>query len=185
MKRLTLVAIPMAVACLFACKDSKPKAAVPEVVEDTIAAADHSVCGRLCGEGTSMNTLQLVTAQGDTLVFMLDDGNRHADVQGGLGDGDSMVIVKAPDGAKDALPAKVVNVTSLMGKWGSLERHFTLLADGTVQGNVREPRPYTRWTLFEGRLILSQDTFDIVQLGPDSLYLKQGDERIGYRRLGK
>lgn len=183
MKSLSLVATFVVAVCLCGCKENKPKVTLPEVVEDTVVVADNSIGGRICGEGTSMNVMQLVTAQGDTLVFMLDDGNHHADVQGGLGDGDSMVVVKAADGAKESLPEKVVNVTSLMGKWGTLERHITLKADGTVESNVKEPRPYTHWKLFNGRLVLSQDTFDIALLGPDSLYLQQGDAHIGYRRL--
>lgn len=182
MRILSFMATLMAVACFCSCKDNNPKVAMPEVVEDTVVAVDNSVYG-ICGDGTSMNSLQLVTAKGDTSVFMLDDGNHHADVQGGLNAGDSMAVVTAADGDGVALPSKVVNISSLMGKWGTLERHFALKADGTVESNVKEPRPYTHWQLFNGRLVLSQDTFAIAQLGPDSLYLRHGDDTIGYRRL--
>lgn len=182
MKSILTVAALAAIASMCACRSDKAKVNMPEVVEDTVVAVDNTLYG-VCGEGTSMNALQLVTAAGDTLCVMLDDGTRHADVQGGLTEGDSMAVVKAADGATGELPLKVVNVTSLLGKWGTLQRHFALKADGSVESNVKEPRPYTHWQLFNGRLVLSQDTFDIDHLGPDSLYLRQGEERIGYRKL--
>lgn len=181
MKRLTLALPALLLAALACgCGGKKEQAPQKETAADSVAPGDSSVHG-VCGDGTSMHSLQLLHG-GDTLIFALGDGDKASDVQGGLTAGDSMAVAVGRGG--DVKPVdKVVNVTSLLGRWAALDRQFTLLADGRVQDAMKEPRPCTRWQLHNCRLVLAPDTFDIVTLGPDSLYLAHGADTLGYRRV--
>lgn len=166
---------------LMGCGGKKAAKPVAEIVEDTVEIADASIYG-ICGDGTSMHSLQLLVG-GDTLVIALNNDDQIADVQGGLAVGDSMAVVCDTLETGTTEVRKVVNVTSLMARWASLGHQFSLLPDGRVEGSVREPHAYSQWKLLNGRLVLAPDTFDITLLGPDSLYIECGGERLGYRRM--
>ena len=47
---------------------------------------------------------------------------------------------------------------------------------------MQEPKPYTEWSICNGKLVLSADTFDIYALGADSLYLENAEGIYGYKR---
>ena len=125
-----------------------------------------------CGEGTAMHTLELLTGKGDTLVFNYDvDGSVVSDIQGGLEVGDSLAVIdtQTSDGRT---VVRAINLTTLLGKWTSLERNLEFLKNGRLISTLKEPHTYTHWTICNGHLVLSADTFDIENLGPDSLSLK-------------
>lgn len=84
-----------------------------------------------------MHTLQLITDVGDTLEFALLDGyDMPSDVQGGLMAGDRMAVVGTMmDGERVA--TKVINVTTLLGKWVSIDKNFEIEEGGTVKSNVK------------------------------------------------
>ena len=79
------------------------------------------------------------------------------------------------DGEKST--KKIINLTTLQGKWLSLDKNFEIQEGGVVKSNVKaESKPWTSWKILNGRLLLNKDTFDIVKLGNDSLYL---ENRVG------
>ena len=45
-----------------------------------------------------------------------------------------------------------------------------------------ESRPYTDWKIVNGRLVLSADTFEVLDLGPDSLYLENDTVIYAFKR---
>lgn len=167
------------------CNEKKKNMPVINVLSDT-TETDTTVYGR-CGDGTAMHTLELITDRGDTIVYTLEGTDTCANVQGGLFVGDRMAVIgEHVKGLNEEMFAKkIINLTSLIGTWSSLDKKFEIVEGGTVVSNTGEPKPYTEWKILNGRLILTPDTFDIYQLGPDSLYLECKDGIYGYKRVKK
>ena len=168
------------------CGQGAPKMVEEEVadsdsiVENEIAELDSTVYG-VCGEGTSMHTVELITDGGDTLYYSarLDE---DADVIGGMMVGDRLAVIGKE---KDGLEAtRVINLTTLLGKWTSLDKNFEIVEGGMVNSNVQaESNPWVSWKILNGRLLLNTDTFDIVELGADSLYLENRNGIFVYKRV--
>ncbi len=154
-----------------------------EPLEQT-AIQDSTIYG-ICGEATMMHTLQLITDGGDTLTFVLpDSGDGGGTVVGGLLAGDRLAVVEGQpvDGEKCA--RKVINLTTLQGKWTSIDKNFEILEGGEVQSDVEaEKNPWTTWKILNGKLLLNRDTFDIDELGSDSLYLENKVGIFVYKRV--
>ena len=77
----------------------------------------------------------------------------------------------------------MVNLTTLLGKWTALDKNFELQEGGVAVSNVTEPKPITEWKISNGRLVLSADTFDIYELGADSLFLENDNGIYTYKRI--
>ena len=77
----------------------------------------------------------------------------------------------------------VINTTSLLGKWTNIAKNFDIEDGGVVHSNVQaESKPYTSWKIYNGCLLLNNDTFQIRLLGPDSLYLENKEGLYEYKR---
>lgn len=149
-----------------------------EVNDET---ADSTVYG-VCGDGTSMHSLQLITDAGDTLTYTILDSEADLDgevsggivsnVEGGLMAGDKVAVTGLKvDG--ELIANRVINVTSLLGHWTSLDKNFEIEEGGTVRSSLKaETNPWTSWKILNGQLLLNRDTFDITSLGADSLYIE-------------
>ena len=180
-------ALPLVLlSCLMACNGNKQKNTDNSAATDTATAADSTLYG-ICGEGTAMHTLQLITLTGDTLNLSLlpdddDDVDTRATVNGGLMCGDHLAVL-ATTTADGPIATKVINLTSLMGRWTSISRNFVIEEGGFVTSDVKaETRPYTSWKIFNGQLLLGRDTFNIVTLGPDSLAIENHNGIYLYKR---
>ena len=173
-------------SCLMACNGNKQKTTDNSAATDTATAADSTLYG-ICGEGTAMHTLQLITLTGDTLNLSLlpdddDDADTRATVNGGLMCGDHLAVL-ATTTADGPIATKVINLTSLMGRWTSISRNFVIEEGGIVTSDVKaETHPYTSWKIFNGQLLLGRDTFNIVTLGPDSLAIENHNGIYLYKR---
>lgn len=165
--------------------DNKSKPAVADtadVQEDE--TPDTTIYGK-CGVSTAMHTLELITDKGDTIIYSLENADTCADVQGGLFSGDRLAIIAGKGREGEPFAKKVINITSLIGKWGSLDKSFEICEGGVVESNFKEPKPYTEWKILNGMLVLSADTFNIYALGPDSLLLENSYGIYGYKRFPK
>lgn len=163
------------------CKNKSQRGAGDTVATDEPTVADSTIYG-VCGENTAMHTLSLITDAGDTLEYILDDTEENP-VVGGLLAGDRLAVVEGPelDGEKTA--RKVINLTTLLGKWTSLDKNFEIEEGGTVKSYVEaEKNPWTSWKILNGKLVLNRDTFDIDNLGSDSLYLENNKGIFVYKR---
>lgn len=187
MKKLIVVALPLLVAAFLiaGCKD-KNKNNVGDGIDSTdveLLVSDSTVYG-VCGENTAMHSLELITDAGDTLRFVLnEDENGDVNVLGGLLAGDRLAVVEGPEVDGEKLAKKVINITTLLGKWTSLDKNFEIQDDGTVRSTVQaEKNPWTSWKIVNGRLVLNRDTFDINNLGSDSLYLENKNGIFVYKR---
>lgn len=179
MNKFRLFMMAAAVVFLAGCnaKKDKPQA----VVDDEEMVADSTVYG-VCGEGTSMHSLELITDAGDTITYTILDA--EADMDGGLSSGPVTTVVggmmsgdkMAVTGHKvegEMLADRVINVTSLLGHWTSLDKNFEIEEGGTVRSNVKaETNPWTSWKILNGQLLLNRDTFAIDNLGADSLAIE-------------
>lgn len=181
MKKIFFALMAMVVAFCAGCNNKKSTQAtlVPEEQAD---AADTTVYG-VCGDGTSMHSLQVITDMGDTIDYMLVDADdNEVDVAGGLMCGDRVAVtgMKTDEGY---IAQKVINMTSLIGRWTSIDKNFVIEEGGTVSSAVKaETKPWTVWKIFNGQLLLNKDTFDVVTLGADSLALENRNGIFVYKR---
>ena len=169
---------------VVSCKNGKTSGNVTTHDSDSISAqtSDSTIYG-VCGEGTAMHTLELLTDQGDTLHFMINMDDTE-NVQGGLLEGDRLAVIagKNIDGDREA--KTVINLTTLQGKWTSIDKNFEIQEGGVVVSNVKaETNPWTAWKILNGKLLLNKDTFQIVGLGADSLYLENNKGVFAYKRI--
>ena len=161
---------------------NESQAADSDTILEEVVVVDTTIYG-VCGEGSTMHTLQLVTDQGDTLsIHMNDEETEAGGVTGGLLVGDRLAVVGTD--SKDGLRVvRGINLTTLMGKWTSLDKNFEIQEGGTVISYVRaESNPWTAWKILNGKLLLNTDTFCIVQLDADSLFLENASGIFVYKR---
>ena len=180
MKYIKLLTILCCGIILASCNGGKTDNA--EAQRDTLNAgsADSTIYGK-CGEGTMMNTLELVTDDGKTLTFTIDE-EKGSDVQGGMMSGDRMAVTYYKT-ADENIAHKIINLTTLLGRWTSLDKNFTINEDGSIESNIQaESKPYTAWAICNARLILNTDTFEVLSLGADSLSLENSKGIFVYKR---
>lgn len=184
-KTYLLLVVAVVIIAITACNNKKAQKTEdnqPELKTEA-TVADSTVYG-VCGDGTMMNTLELITDAGDTVSYALtEDELGNQPVVGGLLAGDRLAVVEGQpiDGEKSA--KKVINLTTLSGKWTSLDKNFEILEGGEVKSNVEaEKNPWTSWKILNGKLLLNRDTFDIDNLGSDSLYLENKEGIFVYKR---
>jgi hypothetical protein len=178
--RKTIMLVALAVLAVVACKEKKDTNRPVLSIQSENEEADTTAYGKCFG--AAMNSLMLVTDNGDTIAYMLETDTVRADVQGGLFDGDKLAILaNNVDGTMRA--TKVINLTTLLGKWTNVARNFDIKDGGVVESHVSaESKPYTSWKIYNGKLILSTDTFEITTLGPDSLYLENDNGIFAFKR---
>jgi hypothetical protein len=172
---------------MMSCGGKGGQQVVASQQEDTAAInsipRDKTLYG-LCGEGTAMNTLQLLRDNGDTLVLSITNAMEAGQVFGGLQVGDR-IAVYANDNNSEAII--VINQNALLGDWvmpnpidGSSEVGIRIKEGGVAESIDQSSIIYKTWKLFNGRLeILSQrdgggdeeelNLYEIVKLGADSL----------------
>ena len=169
---------------ISACRD-KPQRNNNKLESSEQTTTQDSTLYGVCGEGTMMHSLQLITDGGDTIVFALPDSDDGAQtVVGGLLAGDRLAVVEGQpvDGEKCA--RKVINLTTLQGKWTSIDKNFEILEGGEVSSDVEaEKNSWTTWKILNGKLLLNRDTFDIDEIGSDSLYLENKVGIFVYKRV--
>lgn len=178
-KVLYVICAFVAIISCLSCNNGKQQV---EETADSLAVetVDTALYGKI-GEGTMMHTLELLTDDGQLMTMDIDEETGDG-VLGGLlvGDRVSVTFAKGEDGN---VAQKVINLTTLLGRWTSLDRNFTINEDGSVESNVQaESRPYTHWSMLNGQLILNADTFDVLSLGADSLSLENANGIFVYKR---
>lgn len=173
------------VLVLAAC-DAKKKQQIEDT--DEVAEVNDTTVYGVCGEGTSMHSLEIITDAGDTLVYTLlsqdaeTEVETPSDVQGGLMVGDKMAVTGHKT-ADELVADRVINVTSLLGHWTSIDKNFTIEEGGTVHSAVKaETNPWTSWKILNGSLLLNRDTFAIDGLSADSLYLENANGIFTFKR---
>lgn len=177
--KITKITFVAALALMAVGCTDKKEANIPVIKETkAVAQGDETKFGE-CVNATS-HSFQLVQIDGDTLDFIVEEQYLSPEdslvvgdvVCGGLYDGNKMAVMATP-GEEGLVVRKAINVTSLMGRWTSLDKNFEIKDGGVVESHVQnESNPYTEWKILNGKLVLSKDTFNILSIGNDSLYLE-------------
>ena len=139
MKSVRMI-LAFAVSAIFvaACNGTKDKrAGGPEFITGAEEVEDTTIYGR-CGEGTAMHTLELVTDKGDTLVLAVDTEDGEDVVRGGLLAGDRLAVTAFRNADGEDVASRVLNLTTLLGTWTSIDRRFELQEGGAVVSNVTD-----------------------------------------------
>lgn len=193
MKKLVILSVAMTTVMLLSC-GGKQQSQVEETqdsinIED-IVPRDHTIYG-VCTDGTAMNTLEMVTDNGDTLLLSLTTAQEVGKVFGGLQVSDRVAVV-ADNAKKEA--KLVINLNTLMGDWvmpdpidGSSEIGIRIKEGGVAESIDQSVIVYRTWKIFNGELEIElmregggdeeeQNRYEILNLGPDTLV---------YRTIGK
>ena len=170
-----------------------------EVEPDTTAVVyvnrDTTLYG-LCGDGSAMNTLQLITDVGDTVVLSIAEANDMGRCYGGFQSGDRMAVI-----LKDESTAlMVINQSAMLGDWvmpnpmdGSSEMGIRIMEGGIAESIDQPSVIFRSWKLFNGKLEIvsvreggaekvETNFYDIVSIGPDSLVFKDSEDIYEYSR---
>ena len=159
-------------AVAISCKDNKPKSVMSQSgeVEDSVSTNDSTIYGTMVDGG--MNSIILLTDNGDTLEYLVNPDDTLEVVKGGKINGDRFAIIGYKEYG-DNFMRSAINLTSLLGNWSSLDRNFEIKEGGTVTSSLQsEKNPWTAWKIWNGKLILSKDTFEVENLGADTLSLE-------------
>ena len=176
------------------CGGSKQQAQTEETEDTTkvenVILRDQTIYG-VCTEGTAMNTLEMTTDNGDTLMLSLTNAQENGKVFGGLQVADRVAVV-ADKTKKEA--KLVINLNTLMGDWvmpdpidGSAEIGIRIKEGGVAESIDQSVIVYRTWKIFNGDLEIElmregggdeeeSNRYEILTLGPDTL---------AYRTLGK
>lgn len=182
MKNLVYICVA-ALLCgaVTSCDQHKSKSQGDNTDSVTVSMPDTAIYG-VVGEGTTMHVLELVTDDGKTMTFAISQDSL-SDVQGGIFAGDKVTITTRPGTDSDREVVKLLNLSSLLGKWTSIDRNFEIKEDGEVVSAIKaESHPYTQWSAANGNLILNADTFNVLLLGPDSMSIENKDGIFVYKR---
>ena len=190
MKKLAFFGVTALAMTIISCGGGNPQP--QQIVEDDSDSTsvyipqDQTVYG-ICGNGTAMNTLQLLTDNGDTLSLDLTKAQENGQVLGGLQTGDRMAVVPNPAKTEAVI---VINQNTLLGDWvmpnpidGSSEVGIRIKEGGIAESIDQSSIIYKTWKIFNGKLeILSQrdgggdmeetNLYEILILGADSLVYK-------------
>ena len=181
-----MVAGVMALGSCGGGKQTSQNVAENDTTSKGFMPFDRTIYG-LCGEGTAMNTLELITDNGDTLTLSITNAQESGLVLGGLQTGDRLAVM-ANDKKTEA--TEVINLNTLLGDWvmpdpidGSAEVGIRIKEGGVAESIEMTNIIYRTWKIVNGKLeILSvregggdqeeTNLYDILQLGPDTLCYK-------------
>ena len=159
----------------------------------SVVDRDTTVYG-ICGDGSAMNTLQLLTDSGDTLNISVEEAKDADQCFGGFSGGDRMAVL-----LKDKSTAQlVINLSTLMGNWvmlnpldGSSETGFRIKEGGIVEGIDQGSIIFKSWRIYNGQLEMvmireggteeeETNRYSLVTLGADSLVIKDSEDVYRY-----
>ena len=201
MKKLeTIVLMAVAVMTMGSCGGGKNQQAA-EVVNEldpsvvTSINRDSMVYG-ICGDGSAMNTLQLITDIGDTLTLSITEANEKGQCFGGFQGGDRIAVLLSDE----TTASMVINQSALLGDWvmpnpidGSAEMGIRIKEGGVAESIDQPSMIYRSWRLFNGKLEIVAireggieeeeiNLYDLVSLGSDSLVFKDSEDVYEYSR---
>lgn len=195
MKKFVFVGVMTAVMfSLGSCGGGKQQQQ-EEVSQDTTRVEDLGIIDRtiygICTDGTAMNTLEMITDNGDTLTLSLTRAQESGKVLGGLQAADRVAVLANKAKTEAEL---VINLNTLMGDWvmpdpidGSSEIGIRIKEGGVAESIDQSTIIYRTWKIFNGNLDIllvregggdqeEENRYEILTLGPDTLV---------YRTVGK
>ena len=183
MRRLTLLMLTMlALGVIVGCNNKSKEGNViaPNAERGDTASKDSTIYGKLIDGG--MNSMILLTDDGDTLELLRNPEDTSEVVKGGIVPNDRYAVI-AYTSYGDRFIRTAINIESLKGNWSSLDRNFEIKDDGTVTSSVSsETNAWKNWVIYNGRLVLGHDTFTVDELGADSMLLENQQGIYAFKR---
>lgn len=174
--------LSLGILVLGSCRNQSARPVVAPTEDSSAVDEDDSTVYGVCGDGTAMHSLELITDAGDTLNYLITDDASAPVVKGGLFSGDRMAVIGHKEDG-EYVATEVINLTALMGKWTSIDRDFEIMEGGTVKNYVKaETHPWVSWKICNGKLVLNRDTFTVDGLGADSLYIENSRGIFAFKR---
>jgi hypothetical protein len=186
MKRLEIIGVVAAIALTMTSCGNKQQQQQQYYESDSTYVSninrDSTVYG-ICGQKSAMNSLELLTDMGDTLMLSLIEAKDQKQVFGGYAVGDRMAVMLK----NDHVAKLVINLSTLLGNWvmpnpidGSSEMGIAIKEGGIAESIEQSSVIYKTWRIFNGKLeIFAQRDgggdeeeiylYDITKLTADSL----------------
>lgn len=193
----TFFALTALVLTLAACDMRPPLKVGYEAPPDLQEERDSTIYG-FCGRASTSKMLQLITSTDDTLYFDVEEARKKGRVMADYQRGDEIYVLPDSDRTKALM---TINKNHLLGEWvmpspydGSSPAGIVLKDGGEAesfeqQGDIL----YKSWRIINGRLQVVEtrddgtdidyvQTYDILRMTKDSLYLKNDEESYEYGR---
>ncbi|MCH5311954.1 MAG: hypothetical protein J1E57_08385 [Prevotella sp.] len=198
MRKTAITAIVALAAMTFTNCGNKAQQEVA-MDSDTIEVEDLTpvTLFGVCADGTSMNTLQLITDTNDTLSLSIAQAMEDNNVFGGLLAGDRMSVLVTPD-KKAAMT--VVNTSTLLGQWempnpldGSDMVGIDMKDGGVAESIEQSTINYKTWRVRDGKLEITlvreggseeeeTEIYNFLMLNNDSLVYANAEDTLSYSR---
>lgn len=146
---------------------------------DTINKGDSTIYGNLIEGG--INSIMLVNDRGDTIECINNPEDTTEVIKGGKIYGDKFAVI-ATNEYGELILQKAINLTSLLGNWKSIDKDIEIKEGGEVNSNIKTSKPWTTWKIYNGKLVFSKDTFNIIQLDAESLSLENDNGIYDFKR---
>ncbi|MCM1311657.1 MAG: hypothetical protein NC206_04585 [Bacteroides sp.] len=195
-KHATGIFMPLVIiiAAWMGCTGEQKKAEEKVAIQPIMELPDIMEATGTVGDGTSMNVLELVDEDGDTLLLNMPISS----ITGGAESGDDLNVIYTVSAEGDMTASVAINLTALQhlwtqpnGKGGSQSLEIT--ADGKA-ATYDMSIEYDSWKLEDGLLLLHSpkkvgeesgeivDTFQIMKLTNKELVLMSHEMESVFRR---
>ena len=194
MKQLLLV-FPLAflAGCTGGTQQAQEQASAEDSLSEIIEHGPKEIRGT-AGDGTSMNVIEIVATNGDTLYITTPAQM----VSGGIEAGDEVDIIYNDNGDENT-GVVAINISTLTKVWNHIntlgaKQSIELCSNGDVNTWNMPAPAYDSWKLEGGKLLMHSpavlakevgehtDTFDILSLKKDELVLSLHNHEIIYTR---
>ncbi len=179
---LTVLALMVA-----GCDMRQPLKVGYEAPADQLEETDTTIYG-FCGKSSTQDILQIITSYDDTIYINVQEARKKDRVMAGYSRGDEIYVVPNADHSAAVM---TINKNCLLGEWvmpspfdGSTPSGI-VIKDGGEASNFEQQGDiiYKSWRILNGHLqlsytrddgtdIYSTDTYEILRMTEDSLYLK-------------
>lgn len=197
MKKIFLFAIVSLAMMMGGCGNKQQTQQAADSDTTVVANKEPMSVYGTCGQGTAMNTLQLITDSGDTLNLSITNAQDSVKIYGGYDAGDRMAVLLEGDRKTVRL---AINETTLLGDWwqpnpidGTSYMGIRFKDGGTAESLDQNAIVYKSWKVVDGKLVLTcyreggveeDETiyYTITKLDGDSLVFGEGDDIFEYGR---
>lgn len=199
MRKIFLLAIISVAVMMGSCgnKNKQPTTANSADSTDTFTPKPLISVYGTCGQGSAMNTLQIITDSGDTLNYNVTSARDSMKIMGGYDAGDRMAVLLEGDMKTVRL---AINETTLLGDWwqpnpidGTSYMGIRLKDGGSAESLDQNGIIYKSWKIRDGQLLITYyreggveedetDSYTITKLDGDSLVFGGGDDLFEYGR---
>lgn len=199
MRKAVLTAVAMMTMMTLTNCGNKTEKNDVAIDSDTIVMENNfpmTIFG-VCADGTSMNTLQMITDSNDTLSLSIDKAKESGNVFGGLLVGDRMAVVTTGDRHEATF---VLNINTLLGRWvmqnpldGSSFVGIELKDGGIAESIDQSYISYKTWKISDGQLHITMvreggseeeetESYNLNLLNSDSLVYANPEDTLSYSR---